>query len=75
MITSLLLSNFGGIPLEDPSMYINIVSSLQYCVLTQPIIAFLVDKLCHFLHSHTDVHWKDANRILRYLKGISSHGL
>jgi hypothetical protein len=40
-----------------------------------PDIAFSVNKVCHFLHAPTTVHWTTINRILIYLCGTISLGL
>lgn len=43
--------------LDDPNTYESLVGALQYCVFTRLDIAFLVNRLCQFLHVPTDVHW------------------
>lgn len=40
------LSWFIGDPFVDPTSYRRIVSTLQYCMLTQPDIAYRVNQLC-----------------------------
>jgi hypothetical protein len=58
---------------KDATQYRSIVSALQYLTLTRPDIAFLVNKVCQFLHAPTTMHWAAVKRILRYIK--SSLGL
>ena len=51
------------------------VSGLQYAIITQPNIAFVVNKLSQFMHALLHSHWKVVKRVLRYLAGTISHGL
>jgi hypothetical protein len=43
--------------------------------LTRPDIAYVVNKMCQFLHSPTTSHLVAAKHILRYLRGTKSVGL
>jgi hypothetical protein len=49
---------------DDSTNYRSIVGALQYITLTRPDIAFLVNKVCQFLHAPTIVHWITVKRIL-----------
>jgi hypothetical protein len=71
------LSAFEGTPLgpNDSTKYRSVVGALQYLTRTKPDIAFLVNKVCQFLHAPTTVHWAAVNRILRYLKLDTRIGL
>ncbi|RVX22757.1 Retrovirus-related Pol polyprotein from transposon RE2 [Vitis vinifera] len=75
MTTSQTLYASDGSLLADPSQYHNIVGTLQYCTITRPDISFSINKLCQFMQSPTDLHWKVVKRSLRYLKGTTSFGL
>lgn len=53
----------------------SIVGALQYLTLTQPNLAYLVNKVCQYLHAPTTSHWSSVKRILRYVKGTMDVGL
>ncbi|CAN6715703.1 unnamed protein product [Malus baccata var. baccata] len=44
-----------GKPLANPSIYRSIVGSLQYLTFTRPDIAFVVNLVCQFMTSPTDI--------------------
>lgn len=75
--TSEKLSAFEGTPLlaEDASRYRSMVGALQYLTLTRPDICFAVNKVCHYLHAPTTIHWTAAKRILRYVRYTLGVGL
>ncbi|CAH1449370.1 unnamed protein product [Lactuca virosa] len=62
-------------PLPDPVQYRQIVGALQYVTLSRPDVAYVVNKVCQFMHSPTENHWSTVKRILRYLKGTSAYCL
>jgi hypothetical protein len=66
LCTSEKLSLHQGSPLgpKDATQYKSLVGALQYLTLTRPDIAFLVKKVCQFLHALTTVYWMAAKRIL-----------
>ena len=51
------LSLHDGVALKNDSDYRSFVGALQYCTLTRPDIAFVVNKVCQFMHHPFDVHW------------------
>ncbi|XP_021826915.1 uncharacterized protein LOC110767631 [Prunus avium] len=69
------LSRTTGLPLSDPSIYRQLVGTLQYLTLTRPDIAYAVQSVSQFMGSPTDLHMEAVKRILRYLKGTLGHGL
>ncbi|RVW98057.1 Retrovirus-related Pol polyprotein from transposon TNT 1-94 [Vitis vinifera] len=71
----LSLSQFDGDLMDDVTMYRSVVGALQYATLTRSDIAFSVNKACQFMHRPTSTHWSSVKRILRYLKGTTTHGL
>jgi histone deacetylase 1/2 len=77
LATTEKLSSEGGTVLspEDAIRYRSIVGALQYITLTRPDLAFVVNKVCQYLHSPTTDHWTVVKRILRYVRGTSDVGL
>ncbi|RVW36826.1 Retrovirus-related Pol polyprotein from transposon RE2 [Vitis vinifera] len=69
------LSQHDGPPFLDIKLYRSTVGALQYVILTQPNIAFVVNKAWQFMANPTGTHWLVVKRILRYLKDTSSYGL
>lgn len=65
----------GGIMLEDPTQYCQLVGALQYLTFTRPDITYIVQQVCQFMHCPGDIHLQAANRILPYLKGTLGFGL
>jgi hypothetical protein len=64
------LSSYIGDPLgpNDATNFRSIVGGLQYLTLTQPDLAFVVNKICQYLHAPTMVHLVFAvNKICQYL--------
>lgn len=62
--TTAKLTVKSGTPMSDPSLYRQIVGSLQYLTLTRPDISFAVNKVCQYMHSPTEEHWQIVKRIL-----------
>ncbi|XP_020263318.1 uncharacterized protein LOC109839299 [Asparagus officinalis] len=60
---------------NDLSLYLPVVSALQYATLTRPDLAFAVNKLHQFMSMSTINHWQAVQRNLRYLMHTISHGL
>jgi hypothetical protein len=52
-----------------------IMGALQYLTFTRPNICFVVNIVCHFIYVPINSHWAVVKRILRYLKGTTTHGL
>lgn len=72
--TSEVMSKSIGTLLDDGTQY-RTVGALHYTTMTHLDITFVVNKLCQYMHSPTDVHWKAVKRLLRYLLATISHGL
>ncbi|XP_052117716.1 uncharacterized mitochondrial protein AtMg00810-like [Arachis duranensis] len=75
MTSNLKLTSGDGNLFEDAGLYPSIVGSLQYVTITRPELAFSVHKVCQFMQSPRESHWKTVKRILRYLQGTTSLGL
>ncbi|XP_006603141.1 uncharacterized mitochondrial protein AtMg00810-like [Glycine max] len=60
---------------SDPTLYRSVVGALQYATITRPNISYAVNKLCQFMHSLLESHWKAIKHVLRYLNGTVDHGL
>ncbi|KAA3465088.1 Retrovirus-related Pol polyprotein from transposon TNT 1-94 [Gossypium australe] len=75
MVSSCLLFAHTGSPIANESEYRSIVGALQYIVITRPDIAFAVNKVCQFMHTPLDSHFKAIKRILRYLQATIDHGV
>ncbi|XP_015168891.1 uncharacterized mitochondrial protein AtMg00810-like [Solanum tuberosum] len=61
--------------LEDPSIYRQMVGSLQYLCFTRPDIQFAVNLASQFLHQPRQLHLQAVKRIFRYLAGTIDWGL
>jgi len=68
-------SAYKGNSFDRATEYRSIVGALQYVTLTRPDIAYAVNKVCQFMQSPMDEHWKAVKSILRYLRGTSQLGL
>jgi len=59
----------------DATRFRQIIGALQYLTFTCPDICFAVNRVCQFMHAPTDSHWAVVKRIMRYLRGTTSHSL
>lgn len=60
---------------DDPSLYWNIVGSLQYLPFTWSDLAFVVSKACQYKHSPRVSHWHAVKSILWHLRHTLHLGL
>ena len=69
------LTLFYGVPLEDVSLYQQLVGSLIYLTVIRPNIAYVVHIVSKFMAAPRTIHFIVVLRILRYVKGTLGHGL
>ncbi|OIW01742.1 hypothetical protein TanjilG_03880 [Lupinus angustifolius] len=69
------LHSQSGTPLTDDSSYRRLIGKLLYLTNTRPDISYDVGALSQFLCSPSDLHYKAATRILRYLKNSPGKGI
>ncbi|KAL4020497.1 hypothetical protein IC575_019275 [Cucumis melo] len=68
------LTPFDGVPLEDPTLYRQLVGSLIYLTVTRPDISYAVHIASQFMTAPRTIHFTAVLRILRYIKGTLGHG-
>jgi hypothetical protein len=61
--------------LPDPSLYRQLVGSLNYLTITRPDISFAVQQVCQFMHAPRHLHLTAVRRIIRYLLSTPDRGL
>ncbi|XP_044461807.1 uncharacterized mitochondrial protein AtMg00810-like [Mangifera indica] len=59
----------------NESLYRSLISCLMYLTVTRPDIMFAVSLLSRFMYCATEVHFKAAKRVLRYVKGTTDFGI
>ncbi|TYK30390.1 putative mitochondrial protein [Cucumis melo var. makuwa] len=69
------LTPYDGVPLEEVSLYRQLVGSLIYLTVTRPDIVYAVHIVSQFMAAPRTIHFTAVLRILRYIKGTLGHGL
>lgn len=69
------LTATNGEPLENPTLFREMVRSFQYLTITHPNISFTVNTVAQFMSQPRTTHLMAAKRILRYVKGTLAYGL
>jgi len=64
-----------GPVVDDAHSYRSLAGALQYLTMTKPDIAFAVQQVCLHMHDPRMPHLALLKRILRYIRGTTSHGL
>jgi hypothetical protein len=77
MSTLKKLSAYEGEPLslDDVTKYHSVVGALQYLSHTRLDLSFAINKVCHYFHLPTSIHWIAVKCILRYIKHTLGVGL
>ncbi|XP_028125733.1 uncharacterized protein LOC114322591 isoform X1 [Camellia sinensis] len=65
----------NGVPLDDPTLYRELVSCLVYLTVTRPGLAYAVHVVSQFVFAPRSTHWAALLRILRYLQSTIFQGL
>ncbi|CAM8900446.1 unnamed protein product [Rhodiola kirilowii] len=69
------LNSTDGDLLDNPTLFREIVGSLQYLTITRLDIAYTVNFISQFMSQPRTPHLAAAKQILRYIKGTIDHGL
>ena len=69
------LSKFDDGADVDSTYYRSLIGSLRYLTCTRPGIMYSVGIVSQYMENPKSSHLKATKRILRYIKGIISHGL
>ena len=69
------LTPLDGTPLNDATLYCQLVGSLVYLTVTRLDIAHAVHLVSQFLAAPHSTHYAAMIHILRYIKGTMFHGL
>ncbi|XP_043720937.1 uncharacterized mitochondrial protein AtMg00810-like [Telopea speciosissima] len=69
------LSASDGAPLDDPTLYRELVGCLVYLTVTCPDIAYVVHVVNQLVSAPRTTHWTALLCILRYIRGTIFHSL
>ncbi|GMP43055.1 hypothetical protein CsSME_00012568 [Camellia sinensis var. sinensis] len=69
------LNSIDGVPLDDPTLYRELVGCLVYLTVTRPDFAYVVHVVSQFVSVPRSTHWAALVRVLRYLRGTIFQGL
>ena len=61
--------------LPDPTVFQQLVGSLNYLTITHPDISFTDQQVSQFMHTPRHLHLVVVHRIIKYLRGTPSRGL
>lgn len=75
MLVNIKLSKTSYDALSDTTMYISILGSLQYAIITRPYSFFIFNNVCIFMADPLESHWLVSKFILSNLKGTILWGL
>ncbi|KAF2283298.1 hypothetical protein GH714_001019 [Hevea brasiliensis] len=69
------LTLLDGTPLNDPTLYRQLVGSFVYLTITRPDISYAIYLVSQFMSAPRSTHFSAVLRILRYIKGTLFYGL
>ncbi|XP_026429328.1 uncharacterized protein LOC113325347 [Papaver somniferum] len=69
------LNPIDGKALSDPTLYRQLVGSINYLTITRPDISYAVHVVSQFMSAPRTTHFAAIIRILRYIKGTLYQGL
>ena len=56
-------------------MYHQLVDSLLYLTHSRVDISFVVGRVSHYMQTPHESHWKEAKRLLQYIRGTIQFGI
>jgi hypothetical protein len=74
MEVNLKLHQAGGDSLSNPSMYRQLVGSLNYLTITRPDISFVVKQVSQFMQALCQAQLAAVCHLLQYLRGTFGRG-
>jgi hypothetical protein len=66
-LSGVILEDGGDTPLVDSTLYRQLVESFLYLTHSIPYLSYAVGVVSKFMQEPHELHWKDANCILRYI--------
>ena len=69
------LSKEDGTEKVDEAHFRNLIGCLMYLSATRPNILIVVSIISRFMHFASEIHLKDAKRVVRYIKGTINFGI
>ena len=75
LMPNVKLCKNDGEALVDESIYKSLVGCLLYLTTTRPDIIYSVSLLSRFMHSTSELHFRSAKQIFRYIKGSFNLGV
>ena len=75
LVTNEMFRKDNGEKKVNSSLYRSLIGNLLYFTLTRLDIMFAASLLSRFMQEPSQVHFGDANRVLRYLQGTMDYGI